>query len=220
MAEAAAHLFVLTGPDLGRSFPVGPRATLGRSDECDVVLRDRSISRKHAVLVLEDGRWAVEDLGSTNGISKDGQRAKRIALADGDEFKLGDLGLRLRLGAAAAAPAGQDIEFDLAAPARMPAPPASPRPPPAEAEVEVEIELEEGGEIELEPAVARGPVTRAPLVAETARAPRAERRTGFLASDLEQQPFWLRTLVVLLLLVLCAALSYGAYRAVGMLRAG
>ena len=217
MAEVAARLFVLTGPDLGRSFPVGARATLGRSDECDIVLRDRSISRKHAVLFLEDGRWALEDLGSTNGISRDGQRAQRIALADGDEFKLGDLGLRLRLGAA---PAEQEIEFDLSKPAPAPAPPvASPRPPPADAEVELE-EGEVEIELEPEPTAVRGPVTRAPLLPDAPRAPRAERRTGFLASDLEQQPFWLRTLVVLLLLVLCAALAYGAYRAMGVLRAG
>ena len=236
-ADGGARLFVLTGPDLGRSFPLGARATLGRSDECDIVLRDRSISRKHALLALEDGRWYAEDQGSTNGISKDGKRAKRLELADGDEFKLGDLLLRLRLGAESVPGAGEtDIEFEagpapasaaatLAAapsPARAPGPPPAPVRPPAasasdkdkdEVEVEMEIEIEEPGE-------ARPKPVRSTLAPAAPLPPRAERRTGFFASDFEQQPFWLRMLLVLLLLALCGALAYGAYRGVGLLRGG
>jgi len=121
-----ARVFVLAGPDFARSFPLRERSTLGRADECDVVLRDRSISRKHAVLVREGEQWFVQDLGSTNGVSKDGKRGERFELADGDEFKLGDLPLRLRLTAAAA----EEIEFESSAPAAAVAPsPARPAEP-------------------------------------------------------------------------------------------
>lgn len=217
---SAARLYVLSGPDLGRSFPLGERTTLGRSDECDLVLRERSISRQHAVLVQTGERWFVEDLGSTNGISKDGKRAPRIELADGDEFKLGDLLLRLRLGAPAAPSASeQDIEFDVGpastratAAAPIPAPPPRPGPPSVTAAAD-EIEIEEP---DAEPAAS----ARAPLAPSAPRVPRPARRTGFFAADFGQQPFWLRTLVVLLLLFLCTALAYGAFRAVGLLRAG
>ena len=225
-AGGGARLFVLAGPDLGRSFPLAERTTLGRSDECGIVLRDRSISRKHAVLVLQEGRWFAEDLGSTNGISKDGKRTPRFELADGDEFKLGDLLLRLRL-AAESVPA-QEIEFDVGpAPAQASAAPASaapaPRaaPPPPAARDEVEIRVENDDEIQLEEPDAEPPAgaPRPPPPAAATRPPRAERRTGLFAADLEQQPFWLRTLIVLLLLALGGALAYGAFRAVGLLRA-
>ncbi len=213
-----ARLFVLAGPDLARSFALGERTTLGRAEECDVVLQDRSISRKHAVLVRQGERWFVQDLGSTNGVSKDGKRGERLELGDGDEFKLGDLPLRLRL---SAAPAAQEIEFESSAPAvasppRVEARPAEPKPArspmPSADEVEIEIEGPD------EPVSARP--ARAELAATTFHAPRAARRTGFFSSDLEQQPFWLRCLVALGVLVLGAGLAYGVFQAVLMLRAG
>lgn len=210
----SARLFVLAGPDLARSFALGERATLGRSDECDVVLRDRSISRKHALLVHEEQGWFVQDLGSTNGITKDGRRAERFALVDGDEFRLGDLPLRFKL----QAEGGQDIEFDLGTPVgRAPtvlARASEPEPGPAvrvEAEAE-EIEIE-GPDEPLRTAVR-------PEAATTFRPPRAARRTGFFAGDFEQQPFWLRLVLFLGLLALGAGLAYGAFQAVQMLRAG
>lgn len=216
-----ARLFVLAGPDLARSFALGERTTLGRADECDVVLHDRSISRKHAVLVRQGELWFVQDLGSTNGVSKDGKRGERLELLDGDEFKLGDLPLRLRLSAATA----EEIEFESSAPA-LASPPradarAEPRPAPrvaaaSEVELDVEVEIEiEGPD---EPAAPRA--ARAELAATTFRAPRAARRTGFFASDLAQQPFWLQCLVAVGVLALASALAYGVFQAVLMLRAG
>lgn len=214
MAELhSARLFVLAGPDLARSFPLSERATLGRSDECDVVLRDRSISRKHALVVREAQRWFVQDLGSTNGVTKDGQRGERFELVDGDEFRLGDLPLRFKL----QAEAGQDIEFDFGAVAsaptilaRVPAPEPSPVAPVEPQAEEIEIE----GPDEALPAALR------PELATTFRPVRVARHTGFFAGDLEQQPFWLRCLLLLGLLALGAGLAYGAFLAVQMLRAG
>jgi pSer/pThr/pTyr-binding forkhead associated (FHA) protein len=225
-SRGGARLFVLAGPDLGRSFPLAERTTLGRSDECGIVLRDRSISRKHAVLVLEEGRWFAEDLGSTNGISKDGKRTPRFELADGDEFKLGDLLLRLRLDAESV-PA-QEIEFEVGpAPAQASAPPPSPvsaraPPPPPSARDRVESDLEIEDEIQLEEPDAPPPpgAPRPPSSVAAPRPPRAERRTGLFAADLEQQPLWQRTLIFLVLLALGSALAYGAFLAVGLLRAG
>jgi predicted component of type VI protein secretion system len=220
-----ARLFVLAGPDLARSFPLGERSTLGRSDECEVVLRDRSISRKHAALVRQGERWFVQDLGSTNGVSKDGKRGERFELADGDEFKLGDLPLRLRL--VAPAEVAADLEFADAAPvAAVPVPPAAApapaRPPPHAAPAEAdEIEIEDEIVLEgAEPAPRRAPPRGSALDATVYRPPRAARDSGFFAGDLEQRPLWMRGLIVLALLALCAALAYGAFFAVRLLRAG
>lgn len=57
----------------GRRLLVAPRgATIGRSRDCDIVLEDSSISRRHAELRPAGQGWVVEDLGSTNGVRING----------------------------------------------------------------------------------------------------------------------------------------------------
>ena len=46
---------------------------IGRSSACQLVLGDDTVSRRHAELRIEDGRWLLRDLGSSNGTY--GQRA-------------------------------------------------------------------------------------------------------------------------------------------------
>ncbi len=66
-----------------------PDVSIGRSRECDIVLDDPNVSRKHAELRLEGDAWVVADLGSTNGIKVNGKRMGEAALAPGDEITLG-----------------------------------------------------------------------------------------------------------------------------------
>ena len=75
----------------------GSRALIGRSRDCDVTLEDPNVSRRHAELRNEDGRWIVTDLGSTNGIKVNGQRVHDAALAPGDEISLGLARLRFEI---------------------------------------------------------------------------------------------------------------------------
>jgi hypothetical protein len=46
--------------------------TIGRSRDCDVVLEDTGISRRHAEIRPSADGWEIEDLGSTNGVNVNG----------------------------------------------------------------------------------------------------------------------------------------------------
>jgi pSer/pThr/pTyr-binding forkhead associated (FHA) protein len=73
-------------------------AVIGRSRDCDIVLGDGNVSRRHAeVLPTEDG-WSVNDLGSTNGVSVNGRRiAGATSLKAGDRIEVGTSELRFEL---------------------------------------------------------------------------------------------------------------------------
>jgi len=79
---------LLVGEDK-RTVVSGDPFVIGRSRECDLVLDDPNVSRRHAELRREDGGWAVVDLGSTNGIKLNGKRSRGGRLNPGDEITLG-----------------------------------------------------------------------------------------------------------------------------------
>ncbi len=64
--------------------------TIGRSDDCDIVLPKRQVSRQHARIVRDDGGYLLRDLGSKNGTYVNGQmvRDEAYRLKDGDEIQI------------------------------------------------------------------------------------------------------------------------------------
>ena len=63
---------------------------IGRSRECDVVLSDQNVSRRHAEVRPSGGKWIVKDLGSTNGVKVNGRRITGPqSLKPGDTIELG-----------------------------------------------------------------------------------------------------------------------------------
>ena len=63
---------------------------IGRSRECDVVLSDQNVSRRHAEVRPSGGSWIVKDLGSTNGVKVNGRRIQGPqSLKRGDSIQLG-----------------------------------------------------------------------------------------------------------------------------------
>jgi hypothetical protein len=74
----------------GKVHPVRDgRATIGRSRDCDLVLGDANVSRRHCEVVREGDSWFVVDLDSTNGTELNGKAVKRSQLADGDRITIG-----------------------------------------------------------------------------------------------------------------------------------
>lgn len=241
-------IYVLSGPDIGRTHEAGAGAVLGRSPDCEVPVRASSVSRNHARLEREGKKWVLIDLDSSNGVRFEGKRVTRLELHDGILFALGDLELRFR----SAVEAGES-----------PPPPAAP-PEPARSEHTAEV-----GEIELEgteyleaghrppPSVEQTEASPRPLsgaaherraaarekqaargavlsgargvrsggdadVRETGKAPlrysNIAERRGFFSADLGQYPWWVRLFAGLLALALFVALFWVAFRGAGFLR--
>jgi FhaA, N-terminal domain/FHA domain len=84
---------VLRGPGI-ESVVDGDVAVIGRSKQCDIVVADPNVSRRHAEIRRQDDGFVVVDLQSTNGIRVNGREVKRAALADGDRLQVGTTRLR------------------------------------------------------------------------------------------------------------------------------
>jgi pSer/pThr/pTyr-binding forkhead associated (FHA) protein len=66
-------------------------AVIGRSRDCDVVLADSNVSRRHAeIRPSGSGAWTIVDLGSTNGVRRNGHPVHGTErLEPGDHLTLG-----------------------------------------------------------------------------------------------------------------------------------
>ena len=99
-----------------REVPIrGPRLSLGRALDNDLILESAGVSRHHAQVERRHGRYVLRDMGSTHGTLVNGQRIEEVVLRDGDVLTLGGQRLVFRV---SAAPADNNAA----------APPADPRP--------------------------------------------------------------------------------------------
>jgi pSer/pThr/pTyr-binding forkhead associated (FHA) protein len=94
-SAAGAHLFVKSGPDQGRLFPLADLVTVGRSAGCDIRLADPHVSSRHAQLKREAAAYVYLDLRSSSGSFLQvggGEQLLRAAhtFADNDQIRLGE----------------------------------------------------------------------------------------------------------------------------------
>ncbi len=81
---------VIKGPDRGEQVPLGEKPIyFGSAPTCDLVLSDKTVSRKHVSAQREGDDVIVRDMGSTNGTFIGGSRFKEITIGYGAEIKLG-----------------------------------------------------------------------------------------------------------------------------------
>lgn len=71
--------------------------TIGRAPDNTIQVDHPSLSRSHARLEPQGQGWLLRDLGSTNGVIKDGERVAEWSLNDGDEVLLGEYRLTFAL---------------------------------------------------------------------------------------------------------------------------
>jgi pSer/pThr/pTyr-binding forkhead associated (FHA) protein/tetratricopeptide (TPR) repeat protein len=102
-----ARLTVLSSNFAGVEFELTePTMVLGRTDDNDIVINHRSISRNHAKIVREDGRYTIVDLQSSNGVRVNNEEYDKVELRRGDLIDLGHVRLRF-------ADPGDDYAFKL-----------------------------------------------------------------------------------------------------------
>lgn len=80
-----SQLYVLQGPDKGKTFELHQGYGLIGRDSPSIVLTDVSVSRRHSELLQEDSRWLLKDLGSVNGTYLNG-----VKIDSPHEVRVGD----------------------------------------------------------------------------------------------------------------------------------
>jgi Ca-activated chloride channel family protein len=100
MATAGSYpracLLALSGPVAGMRYPLGMRNVIGRTGQAAIVIPSDRVSRAHADVFAQDGRYWLADLGSTNATLLNGRPLahERLPLAPGDVIGVGGVELR------------------------------------------------------------------------------------------------------------------------------
>lgn len=97
---------ILSGPVIPPIHPASDKTTtLGRSSQCEVVLGDEAVSRRHCALSCRQGQWSIADLGSRHGTTVNGATlAPNVdaPLKSGDMVGVGPWLFRVKLGGGSA----------------------------------------------------------------------------------------------------------------------
>jgi pSer/pThr/pTyr-binding forkhead associated (FHA) protein len=97
----AAPLFLgLESADLGNKTLhfTGRDVSIGRDPDCECALDDATISARHARMAFHHNQWWVEDLGSRNGTSLNGEPLTTPTIVvNGDTIKCGQTSLKVIL---------------------------------------------------------------------------------------------------------------------------
>ncbi len=95
-AEEAPRLVVTSSELKGQEYAcIRTEMKIGRTDDNDIVIDHRSLSRTHAKVVREDnGEWRILDMQSANGLTVNGETYAQASLNNGDVIELGHVKLR------------------------------------------------------------------------------------------------------------------------------
>jgi len=89
---AKFQLVMRSGPTVGALYPLeGDLITIGRDATNSIQINDAEVSRRHARLQFQGGKYVIDDVGSTNGTHVNGQRIlSPYVLKTGDVVSFGE----------------------------------------------------------------------------------------------------------------------------------
>jgi transcriptional regulator with PAS, ATPase and Fis domain len=88
---ARTRVQVVRGPDAGRSIEAAGRTlSIGTARDCDLVLTDDTVSRRHCEIELHEAGFRVRDLESTNGVHCGTMRVLAVEFSAAAELRLGE----------------------------------------------------------------------------------------------------------------------------------
>jgi serine phosphatase RsbU (regulator of sigma subunit)/pSer/pThr/pTyr-binding forkhead associated (FHA) protein len=91
------YLVQTRGPNVGKTYALTSECTLGRNQDCDVVVRLDSVSRHHARITRLGESYFIEDLQSRNGTSFNNTSLRsKCQLSDGDRIGLSSIEFAFR----------------------------------------------------------------------------------------------------------------------------
>jgi len=165
------QLTIEIGPSAGASFTVEDRATVGRLKANEIPIKDGSVSRQHARLLVQGNRLLVRDLESANGTFVNEQKIQSGEVHHGDTLRVGKIVLRVtRTEAEASSPPPTAVDSSPLPSSSPRAPSAPPRRPTAGDVPASSIDIREKKKI-----LQYSPHARSP------------RDKGLLATDLDQR---------------------------------
>ena len=98
-AKAPALLYVESGARRGTDYRINVgTTTIGRAGDNDVIVDDETVSRQHALIREENGRFTLHDRGSLDGTYVNGEKIRGpMTLQDGDEIGMGNTVFRFKV---------------------------------------------------------------------------------------------------------------------------
>lgn len=90
-------IVALNGDHKGEDFRLkAGKNVIGAAADCDIVLTDKKVSRKHCTIRYEGGEFQIADLDSSNGTFVNEERTQKHDLIDNDVIKLGDIQFKFK----------------------------------------------------------------------------------------------------------------------------
>lgn len=84
----------IEGPNPGAVYEIRDVCVLGRALDCQVHIRDLTVSRRHARITQVDGKYMIEDLGSGNGTHVNDEAITRRYLKHDDIIRVSNAAFR------------------------------------------------------------------------------------------------------------------------------
>ena len=92
MAEATIR--VCLGDQIRQAELIPTGTIVGRGEQCDIMIDSSHVSRRHArFFMTPEGKWFVQDLGSSNGTFVNGERVESCPISPADVVEIGPASL-------------------------------------------------------------------------------------------------------------------------------